>query len=334
MSGSKEQGTAVASAEEASRSWLQSFALRWLALYLLFYNVDWLVQLLPGLTWIGQASAQLWDGIVLWVASHLLGLTEPIVAGPSGSSDKTADYIQVACMITLALVSAAAWALFDRTKKRDRLIYEVMRVGVRYVLAASMLLYGFDKVFHLQMPSLGYDRLDETYGDSSPMGLLWTFMGYSASYSFFAGAAEVCGGLLVLFRRTTTLGALVIAAIMLNIEMLNLSYDVPVKLFAANLLFMAVVLLAPDLKRLSDFFVLNHPTRPVDLSRNWPKRWMGGAALVVKTLVIIWLLSSTIQRDVVAMARFGQPQVAPRDTSRYLLLSRGFHWISEYPYDR
>jgi uncharacterized membrane protein YphA (DoxX/SURF4 family) len=316
-----------------SRSRLRSFGLRWLALYLFFYNVDWLVRLLPGLFWIGQAWAQLWDAVVSWVAPHLLGLTEPIVVVLDGSGDKAANYIQAGCMIVLSLIGATAWFLFDRTNKHDRVIYDVMRVGVRYVLAASMLFYGFAKVFHLQMPALGYERLDETYGDSSPMGLLWTFMGYSASYSFFAGAAEVCGGLLVLLRRTTMLGALVIAALMLNIEMLNLSYDVPVKLYAAHLLFMSFVLLAPDVKRLADFFVLNRPTQPTDLSRMWSKRWMGGAALATKCVVIIWLLFSTISSDLALMARSG-PQVYSGDVSRYLLLSRGFHWVSEEPFNR
>ena len=233
-----------------TRSLLRSFGLRWLALYLLLYNVDWLVRLLPGLEWIDRAWAQLWGSVVLWVGPSLLGMREPIQVAMNGSGDKTSNYIQVGCMIVLALVGAALWKVFDRTSAHDRLISEVMRVGLRYVLAAAMLSYGFSKVFHLQMPSPSAYRLDERYGDSSPMGLLWAFMGYSASYSFFAGAAEVCGGVLVLFRRTTMLGAILIAAIMLNIEILNLSYDVPVKLYAAHLLLMACVLLAPDLKRL------------------------------------------------------------------------------------
>lgn len=313
-----------------TRSLLRSFGLRWLALYLLFYNVNWLVTLLPGLSAVDRAWSQLWDEVVLW-AGPLLGVKEPILVGLNGSSDKISNYIQVVCMIVLALVGAAAWLLVDRSDKRDKLIYDVMRVGVRYVLAASMISYGFMKVFHLQMPFPGAWRLDERYGDSSPMGLLWAFIGYSASYSFFAGATEVLGGVLVLFRRTTTLGALIILAVMLNIEVLNLSYDVPVKLYAAHLLLMALVLLAPDLKRLADLFLLNRPTQPVDLGRHWPQRWMGGAALALKIAVIGWLFYSTIGDDVAMVGRVERPQV---DASQYLLLSRGFHWVSEAPFNR
>src|ERR1700680_3803952 len=154
MTGSTEDEAVVApSAQQLTRSRWRSFGLRWLALYLLLYNVYWiLARVLPGLTWIDRAWTQLWDAVVLWVGPHLLRLKEPMVVVSDGSGDRTADYIQVECMITLALVGAAVWVWFDRTNKHDWLIYEVTRVGVRYVLAAAMLAYGFSKIFHLQMP--------------------------------------------------------------------------------------------------------------------------------------------------------------------------------------
>lgn len=301
--------------DKAGMPRLRSFGLRWLALYLLFY--------IP-------SGVPLWGPLIVWVGHNVLGVQGVIPVAQTGSGDRLFDYIQVAFLIVATGIGAAVWILFDRTNKHDAAVYEVLRVVVRYYLAFTMFNYGFSKVFHEQMPGPGEYRLSERYGDSSPMGLLWTFMGYSAGYSFFAGAAEVVGGALVLFRRTTTLGALVIAAIMLNIELLNLNYDVPVKLYAAHLLLMALVLLAPDLKRLTDFFLLNRPTQPVDLRRAWPKGWMGRAALAVKVVVIIVLVSSTISGPIIMGSKI-QPYV---DKSQYLLLTRGFHWISEVPYNR
>jgi uncharacterized membrane protein YphA (DoxX/SURF4 family) len=297
---------------------------------MLLYNFDWLARLLPGLAWLGHAWDEVWQPMIRWVSAWLLGRPY-IEVEANGSGDKTADYLLVGCLVVLSLVGALVWSWFDRTSRRDRLIYEIMRVGVRYALAASMFIYGFDKVFHLQMPFPGFYRLTEPYGNSSPMGLLWTFMGYSAGYSFFAGMTEVLGGALVLFRRTTTLGALVIAAVMLNIEILNLCYDVPVKLYAAHLLFMALILLAPDVRRLADIFVLNRPAPAVDLSRDWSKRWMEPATLALKLVIIVWLLYSTIAPDLRRTAEVKQPDVDP---GQYVLLNRGFHWISEAPFDR
>jgi hypothetical protein len=74
-------------------------------------------------------------------------------------------------------------------------------------------------------------------------------MGYSLPYTVFAGLLETIGGVLLLWRRTATLGALLVTAVMANVVMLNLCYDIPVKLFATQLLVMAAVIALPDAKR-------------------------------------------------------------------------------------
>ena len=113
-----------------------------------------------------------------------------------------------------------------------------------------MISYGAVKVIKSQFPDPSLARLMQTYGDSSPMGLLWTFMGASKSYNIFTGGVECLGGFLLFIPRLTTLGALVSIGALANIFMLNMSYDVPVKLYSFHLLLMAVVLAAPDLRRL------------------------------------------------------------------------------------
>jgi uncharacterized membrane protein YphA (DoxX/SURF4 family) len=157
-----------------------------------------------------------------------------------------------------------------------------------------MLSYGMSKVFKSQFPLPSPGVLLQTYGQSSPMRLLWTFMGYSPSYTFFAGASEVLGGLLLFFRRTTTLGALVVAAVMTNVAMMNFSYDVPVKLYSVHLLLQAMFLAAPDCQRLLRFFILNRSTEPVALERHqFPKRWTNRLVLVLKVAAVGGLLYLT-----------------------------------------
>ncbi|HVS63755.1 MAG TPA: hypothetical protein VMT85_09690 [Thermoanaerobaculia bacterium] len=84
------------------------------------------------------------------------------------------------------------------------------------------------------------ERLSQTIGESSPMGLLWNMMGYSRLYNLFSGGVDVLGGVLLLFRRTATLGALVAIGAMANVVLLNFAYDVPVKLYSMHLLLMGV----------------------------------------------------------------------------------------------
>ena len=131
-----------------------------------------------------------------------------------------------------------------------------------YTLVATLFSYGFSKIFPLQFPYPALGRLTETFGDFSPMGVLWSFMGAWPAYMMFAGSAEVLGGLLLAFRCTTTLGALVTAGTMLNVVALNFCYDVPVKLYSSNLLLMAVFLAAPDVPALARLLILRQPAEP------------------------------------------------------------------------
>src|SRR5947199_10310512 len=97
-------------------------------------------------------------------------------------------------------------------------------------------------------------------------------MGYSTPYTIFTGVGEVIGGVLLFFRRTTTLGALIICGVMANVVALNFSYDVRVKVFSSLLLFLTIFLLVPDLRRLMNIFVLNRSTPAANLDGPIPIR--------------------------------------------------------------
>src|SRR5262245_41045985 len=159
-----------------------------------------------------------------------------------------------------------------------------------YELALNMLIYGLGKIGHTQFPFPPPGRLAETFGDASPMGLLWTFMGYSTGYNIFGGAAEAIGGVLLFLRRTTTLGALILIGVLSNVVALNFCYDVSVKIGSVHLLAMAFFLAAPDLHRLVSVLVLNRPAPAVDLA--WPAAptWRRRARVALKVVVVGALL--------------------------------------------
>ena len=117
---------------------------------------------------------------------------------------------------------------------------------VRYYIATAALSYGIIKLFVLQMPFPTLSQLATPLGDLLPMRFSWLFIGYSAPYQFFSGAMETVAGLLLLYRRTVTAGLFAAMGAFLNVVMINLAYDVPVKLFASHLLFACLFLLALD----------------------------------------------------------------------------------------
>ncbi|MCA9658562.1 MAG: hypothetical protein KC486_09470 [Myxococcales bacterium] len=192
----------------------------------------------------------LWGAVVPWFGEHVMAIDRArIVDLPSGSGDTTFKWVRIAVFAAVAVVVAGLWTL--RARGRDPARARLwIRILVRYNLAAYMLSYGLAKVLVLQFQPPTLDRLVQRFGDASPMGLLWTFMGYSPAYTIFTGALEVLGGLLLLSRRTALAGALLLVGVLANVVMLNLCYDVPVKQFSIHLLAMSLVLLAPQRRRL------------------------------------------------------------------------------------
>jgi uncharacterized membrane protein YphA (DoxX/SURF4 family) len=254
-------------------------AFRFVFAYLFLFIFPFPIGTIPGTTKAGELYRKLWDSIVPWTAKHVLFLQREVSLVPNGSGDKTYDYIVLLVTFALAVLIALVWSLFSRRREHSTL-YEWLRVYVRYYLAATMLTYGMSKVFKSQFPMPTPMRLMQPIGDSSPMGLLWTFMGFSMPYTFLAGAAESVGGLLLLFRRTTMLGSLFLLGVMGNVVALNFCYDVPVKLYSVHLWLMAAFLLLPDVRRLADFFVFHRaiPAPPATL-RIGPRWRIAGAAL-------------------------------------------------------
>lgn len=231
-----------------------------------------------------------------WVAVHVFHLTGPEGRyHPTGSGDTTLDYIQVLCFFVLAVCVAMIWSILDPRRPNYRTLYAWLRLIVRFTLAFTMLSYGFAKIYPLQFHSPFLSTLTETYGEASPMGLLWTFMGASAAYTIFCGSVEATAGALLLFRKTTAIGALVAAGAMLNVAMLNFCYDVPVKLYSLHLFLMSAFLLLPEIKPLWNFFVAHRASRLENLSLpKFERRWLRGAAIVLQVVVVASVLLNNI----------------------------------------
>jgi uncharacterized membrane protein YphA (DoxX/SURF4 family) len=262
-------------------------AFRFAFVYLVLYLFPFPIGSLPGTHWLSQKYEALWNAVTPWLGKHVLRLSYEVPTQPTGSGDTTAAYIQLACYLTLAVLGTAVWSWLARRRAPDeRALSAWLRVYVRYALAAMLITYGAVKIFKSQFPFPPPDRLVSPFGQMSPMGLLWRFMGYSTPYTVFTGLTEAIGGALLFFRRTTTLGALVVAGVMTNVVMLNLCYDVPVKLLSTHLLLMAVFLLLPELRRLANVLVLNRPAAPADLRPPALFLRLPRARLVVKIAAI------------------------------------------------
>lgn len=126
---------------------------------------------------------------------------------------------------------------------------------LRIWLAGYLLIYGWSKVFLIQMGQADYADALVQYGEMSPMGLLWRFMAFSPGVQVLAGLAEVAAAAFLLFRRTAWLGALLAAVDMTVVFVLNLTFDVPVKQLSGIMALAGIILLIPNVPRLCRFLV-------------------------------------------------------------------------------
>jgi hypothetical protein len=141
------------------------------------------------------------------------------------------------------------------------------------------------------MPFPLLSQLATPMGDFLPMRFAWLFIGYSSPYEIFSGCMEILAGLLLLNRRTITLGLFAGMVVFANVMVLNLCYDIPVKIYSMHLFFYCIFLLENDMKRLVRFFILN---KSVDSNINnqlvLPKKWMRIMRIVLKLAFIVCLV--------------------------------------------
>jgi hypothetical protein len=147
------------------------------------------------------------------------------------------------------------------------------------------------------MPAPGPFDLLRRLGELNAMSLLWTFLGASPAFQSFTGAAGLAGGLLLLAPRTALLGALICGANLLMAVALSLCYDLPFKLYLSHLLLMSVLLIAPDLPRLTNLILLNRAVEPAGEPPLSARGRLAQAHLVLICVGVIgWSLQDAVRR--------------------------------------
>jgi hypothetical protein len=252
-------------------------AFRFCFCYLLLYMLPapgrlGILDAVPGGAILATPIIRIWQTTVRWAAQHFFQLTGPITAFSNAGADKSSTYVQMMVIVALAVTATLFWSIAARRSAYPTL-NAVLRLLLRAYLFVGLLPFGLNKVIPLQFPSPpALSRLVQPLGTFTLAGLLWNFMGASTAYEVLSGVAETVAACLLLFRRTLILGALGTAAVMLNVVALNYCYDLGVKLYSSHLLAMSLFLIAPELRKLAELFILHRtvrmaPARPLAVSR-------------------------------------------------------------------
>ena len=192
---------------------------------------------------------------------------------------------------------------------------------LRIWLAGYLLIYGWSKVYLVQMGYADFSDALVQYGEMSPMGVLWRFMAFSPTVQVLAGLAEVLAAVLLLFRRTVWLGALLAAVDMSVVFLLNLTFDVPVKQLSGIMAVAGIVLLAPNLVRLGRF-LLGLPTgRPVHGRISSHRIVVAVTKWTSPALALVLIIGSGVAFGL--RANWGQPDPVPAVAGVYRATDSG-----------
>jgi uncharacterized membrane protein YphA (DoxX/SURF4 family) len=245
---------------------------------------------------------------VEWVAGHVFHTS---AEGPTGSGDQRFDWVSLLCWLVVAAAVTLCWSVLDRRRPNYATLYKWFRLVIRFALAGQMMSYGVAKAIPLQMPFPSLVQLLQPFGNFPPMEVLWTQVGSSPPYEIALGCVEVLGGLLLLLPRTTTLGAVVCAAATAQVFLLNMTFDVPVKILSFHLLLFSLFLLAPQARRLATFFLSSGPVGASIEPQLFTGRRANRIAVVGQVVLGLWMLGTQLFDGWTLYHQIGPDQAKP-----------------------
>ena len=286
--------------EQRPSSWplLRKIIFRFLFVYFFFEIAPWTwLNEVPGVNFVIKYYLQFMDWLVHLGNAKLFHVREVLVP-ENGSGDTSWGWAELWLLLTLAGLGCLIWSVLDRKRANYTHLNYWLCLFARYYIAYVAFIYGIEKVFAMQMLFPSLHQLATPLGDLLPMRFSWLFIGYSTPYQVFSGIMEVTAGLLLLWRRTASLGAFFATGVFINVMMLNLCYDIPVKIFSMQMVFLCLFLLLNESKRFVCFFILNKPADPCSIYHfEYTKKWMRISRIVLKLLFIVIAVGFQINND-------------------------------------
>jgi hypothetical protein len=207
--------------------------------------------------------------------------------------DTLLGYANWVITLVVAIGVGLVWTLAVRLLKRERReynkLYYWLRVVVRYRAAIGIIGFGFTKLLPVQMPYPSLGVLNTDFGDLTAQKVYWLSIGIVPWYQIFAGVVEVGAGALLFFRRTTTLGSILLFAALGDIVYVNFAYDGGVHVYSTYFVLLAAFLLAPDLSKIYNLLVKERFTVPFHYYPGL-KKWQQYSRVVLKTGTIFLFL--------------------------------------------
>jgi uncharacterized membrane protein YphA (DoxX/SURF4 family) len=174
---------------------------------------------------IGKWFSPFFEALAQWSAQNIFNISPsyPTIL----VSDSLGFYVNAFNVLVISIIIGTIWNILGNSKNNQQLLYFLFII-IRYYLAMQMLAYGWSKVFKWQFYIPEPNLLFTPLGQLSHDILYWSTMGMSRGYVMFAGILEVLVAILLIFRRTRLLAALIGIGIMTNIVAINFGFNISV----------------------------------------------------------------------------------------------------------
>ncbi len=190
-------------------------------------------------------------------------------------------------VLLLAVIGTVVWSVRKDRKTNYPALQYWLRVVLRYRLALGVIAYGFIKLFPLQAPLPSISNLNTAYGDFTAWKLFSLSLGVVPSYQSFLGGVELLGGLLLLNRKTATIGTLILLPFLGNVFFSNLAYEGGEYVYSGLLISFALTLFAFDAWRLFRLVSLELPALPNRFQPVFRETWQRYGRLALKGAFIV-----------------------------------------------
>lgn len=252
------------------------------------------------------------------------------IFGNSLFGSSLAGYANWVITLLAAIGGGVVWTLIVRWRKMERseyrTLYYWLRVVVRYRAGIGIIGFGFTKLLPVQMPYPGYGLLNTNFGDMTAQKIFWLSVGIVPWYQIFAGVVEVLAGTLLFFRKTTTLGAILLVGALGDIVYVNFAYDGGVHVYSSYFVLLGAFLLVNDVPRIWRLLIQERVTVPVVYYPVFMSGWLRWTRVGLKSLTIFLFLGVLFYLQLINFLYdpYKQPSVAGVKTLR------GIYSVAEF----
>lgn len=166
------------------------------------------------------------------------------------------SYANYVVVLAVAVIGGLVWTALDQKRTEYRVLYYWVRTLARYRVAYGIISWGYKKMFVMQMPPLNTAMHHTDFSDLFAKRLYWESLSVVPAYEVFLGFAEFIPGILLLFRKTSSLGAALSFVVLGNVAIANHAYDIGEQVPCASMAMLALFVLWYDLPSLWDVLVL------------------------------------------------------------------------------